>query len=120
MSTPTERRGFIARAIETAIRVSRDGGVAQIQLPHAESGTIITVEIDQAGARERLGWLLDRMIADLWQQISEGKKLTAFEWRALADWTAATVADAETAECERQAKFSRRRVELYLIKGDKS
>ena len=59
MISPDEWRRAAQAAIATAARISREGGVAQVELPHPETGELTTFEVDQPRARELLASLLD-------------------------------------------------------------
>ncbi|MDE2183477.1 MAG: hypothetical protein KGJ78_10700 [Alphaproteobacteria bacterium] len=119
MIRTTERKEFVARAIDTASRVAREGGVGHVQLPHPETGQLAVFEVNQESAHEILCALLDRLASDLWNQIADGCSLPLQDREFLRVWTAVTIAESEDAEQERRTESSARRSHLYVIQGDK-
>jgi hypothetical protein len=111
--TKTERDRVIERAVATAVHVAREGGVGEAVLPHPETRELVTMKIDQEGARELICKFIDDRVGDLWKQIGDGQPLSPTDRMVLRTWTSATLADSEVEECKRREE-SKRRPSLYL------
>jgi hypothetical protein len=110
------RRDPIARALATAARVSREGGIGHVTLPSPDTGHMTTFEIDQTHARKILASFLDSLASDLWRLVRESQPLQQRDREFLRVWTAVTIAENEYAEFEHRAESGKRRSRLYVVR----
>ena len=89
MPEQENKRAFV-KALMTAARISREGGVEDIELPDPATGEIIKVRLDQEAARDMILVYLDLLTSQMLKDFDSGLAPAPSDREALELWLAAS------------------------------
>ena len=88
--TEQEKRQAFVKALATAARISREGGIEEIELPNPETGKIELIRLDRDSARELLSLYLDTLTSQMLRDLDSGVPLDPSDREALVLWLSAS------------------------------